>query len=41
MKNTLQSYDNYFILQVFVGKRFIYITLIKYFTIPIKFPLQY
>jgi len=40
MKNTLQSYDIIFILQVFDGKSNLFITLIKRFSVPIKLILQ-
>ena len=40
MKNTLQSYDIIFILQVFNGKSNLFVTLIKRFSVPIKFILQ-
>ncbi len=40
MKNTLQSYDIIFILQVFDGKSNLSITLIKRFSVPIKLILQ-
>ena len=41
MKNTLQSYDIIFILQVFDGKSRLSVTLIKRFSVPIKFILQF
>ena len=41
MKNTLQSYDIIFILQVFDGKSSLFITLIERFSVPIKFILQF
>ncbi len=41
MKNTLQSYDIIFILQVFDGKSILLVTLIKRFSVPIKFILQF
>ncbi len=41
MKNTLQSYDIIFILQVFDGKSNLLITLIKRFSVPIKLILQF
>lgn len=41
MKNTLQSYDIIFILQVFDGKSSLSVTLIKRFPVPIKFILQF
>ena len=41
MKNTLQSYDIIFILQVFDGKSNLFITLIKRFFVPIKLILQF
>ncbi len=40
MKNTLQIYYIIFILQVFDGKSNLFVTLIKRFSIPIKFILQ-
>ena len=41
MKNTLQSYNIIFILQVFDGKSSLSVTLIKRFSIPIKLILQF
>ena len=41
MKNTMQIYDIFLILQTFSIKKYIVITLVKHFAGPFKFSLQY